>query len=199
MTMARADRWRRLHVATTASIVSVAVAGVLTGCSVTTQDRPVPIADDTPAYSSGEPGTSSTSSTVSAPIFLVRGGQLYRVERRVPRGEGLDGVLGSLEEGPDDFELFSGLRSALPAGGPHLRWRVSDGVAVIALPKDFAGLGIVEQVLAIGQIVYTATAINGIDAVQVTSGDRPVEVPVGTGELVSRPVTRDDFRAIAPR
>jgi spore germination protein GerM len=53
-------------------------------------------------------------------------------------------------------------------------------------------------VMAVGQIVYTVTAVEGVSAVELSVEGSVVDVPVDTGQLRSGPVTRSDYAAIAP-
>jgi spore germination protein GerM len=47
-------------------------------------------------------------------------------------------------------------------------------------------------------MVYTATAIAGVDGVRFEVAGEPAEVPRGDGTLTGRPVDRSDYQLDAP-
>jgi spore germination protein GerM len=59
-------------------------------------------------------------------------------------------------------------------------------------------LGGTEQLIALAEIVYTATARPGVGQVSFTLEGEPIEIPRGDGSLTSDAVTRGDYRELAP-
>lgn len=189
---------RRRRGRRTRCAVAVAVAAVLTGCSVQAQDHPVAL--PSAAAEVGTPSAgASAEATGEATIFLVRGVRLVRVHREVSDERGLAGILDALGRGATESEAAVGLQSALPSAAGHWKVSVRDGVATVQVPPGFEGLGLVDQILAVGQLVYTVTSVDGVDSLQFVDGDAVVDLPVGSGQLVSRPLVRGDFPDIAPR
>ena len=92
----------------------------------------------------------------------------------------------------------AGIRSALPLASTRLRGEVADGVARIELPTGFERISVHEQSLAMAQLVFTVTANSLATSVQLVQGSRPLPMPDPSGQLVTRPVTRNDYAAYNP-
>ena len=60
----------------------------------------------------------------------------------------------------------------------------------------FAALSGRGQLLAVAQLVWTATEVCCASGVQVLLDGRPAALPTDTG-LAERPVGRDDYRSVA--
>jgi spore germination protein GerM len=171
----------------------------VTACGVSAEHEPVALSSVSgvgPAH--GESGHHPQSVRQATTVFLVAGNRLAPVVRQVPIEAGVDGALRALESAPSAAEADRGLRTALPVGGGHLHARIGDGVAVVAVPTAYETLGLVQQVEAVGQIVYTVTAIDGITGVEFTEEGQLIDVPVDRGQLRNGPVTRLDYASIAP-
>jgi hypothetical protein len=84
----------------------------------------------------------------------------------------------------------------LHASTQRLRPR-QDSTIVVTLPPEFEGLTTADQVMAIAQLVIPH---QNSDAEQLgfSLAERHIEAPVGDGRLVARPVTRQDYRRVAP-
>ena len=132
-------------------------------------------------------------------VYLVNAeNRLVEVSKEVPfPGEAQD-TMRTLLEGPDTEDLEEGLISLIPPGtllldveGPV------DGVVTIDLtgnlPTEGEGLR-----LALAQIVYTVTAIQGVDRVLFELNGQPREVPDDTGETTAEPLGRGDFDQFRP-
>ena len=89
------------------------------------------------------------------------------------------------------------MRSALPTTAGVSATSVAGSLAHVDLAAAFVSTGTIEQVLAVAQIVYTVTALEGIDAVAFTLAGRPVEVPIGNGTLKDGALSRGDFSGVA--
>jgi hypothetical protein len=181
---------------------ALALAVVLAGCSVSPQDRPEQISLNTVTPPAATSSVTLIPVTTPGGVCLVQYGRLVWADRQVPYHHVLNGTLALLAKGPTAAEARQAIRSALPAGTTGLVAQVRGNVAMIAVPKGFDDLSASEQVLAVAQLTYTVTQIKGITALQLTVSGRPVSMPVesgGPGGLVPGPVTRADFRALAPR
>lgn len=69
----------------------------------------------------------------------------------------------------------------------------------MTLSGSFVDSPVREQILALSQIVYTATALDGIGGVEIWVDGGPAEVPTAQGSLKRGALTRADYAAIAPR
>jgi spore germination protein GerM len=193
-------------------VSALVVAGLaLAGCGVPTDrvpqslsQRDVPfnlLASDVVTTST----TFSSSPTALATIYLVAadpkaGGQdrLQPVDRLVPTPPTVEKVVRRLLSGPSDAEARRGLRTAVPAGTTILAAPVASGIATIDLSGAFArGTG-TEQIIALAQIVFTATSLPGVVGVRFTLEGRPTDVPAGDGSQTRAPLGRANFASYGP-
>jgi hypothetical protein len=131
-------------------------------------------------------------------VYLVRGERLARITRTVPPGAGLEPSFVGLAVPLTTSQAALGISSALPVAGMPLKGQVVDGVARIELPKGFERISVHEQSLAMAQLVFTVTANSLATSVQLVEGTRPLPMPSPSGQLISRPVTRQDYAAYDP-
>jgi len=178
----------------------LALTGLGAGCGVPLDDR----ADVTPGselpYELGaRPATDdSVAATGSGPalVFLLRDGSLVATPRNVSDPTDLNGLLGELTAPLSVAETNQGLRRAL--NDPDLVGKVSRtaNVATVELNASFDDLTPQEQVLALGQIVFTLTERDEVDRTRFTRDGEPLTVPTGSGTLTDAAVTRYDYRSL---
>ncbi|MDP2623698.1 MAG: Gmad2 immunoglobulin-like domain-containing protein [Actinomycetota bacterium] len=120
------------------------------------------------------------------------------------------GVMGYLLEGPDGLALpvvedvsieVPEFTSAIPMGVSLGDTFFSDstGVVEIGLSGDFvSGGGSASMRGRIAQVVYTLTAIEGVEGVRFFIDDVPTTVFGGEGVIVDDPATRDGFDDLLP-
>ena len=100
-------------------------------------------------------------------------------------------------QGPSAFEQYVGFGSVVPAGTELRSASVEDGLARLDLTSEFtAGDGTESMCMRVGQLVYTATALPNVDAVEVALEGQPVATLDGGGLAVAGPLTRDDWDAM---
>lgn len=170
---------------------------VVGGCTIGAQAEP----DLVVLPSSVAPATtgSPTGVPLSLQVYLVRGDRLQRVTRSVASGRGVDLALRALMAPLEPDELAAGLRTAVPMTTRTLTADVTDGgTARITVPPGFDRLSMGEQQVAMAQIVFTITADTLAGDVQLVNGSRVVAVPDSRGELVTHPVSRQDYSDLAP-
>lgn len=181
-------RWRALL------LVVVAVLGV--ACGVPAQDRPERLGDQGAVALIDTPPTSQPGA-MSLPVFFVRGERLVAVPRAVPEAT-LEATLRALFAGPSTEEAAAGLHSAV---GPSIRLgeaRVQGGLARVDLSSPFAQARSEDQVIAVAQLVFTATEVRGVEAVSITVDGEPIEIPTGDGGLTGGPLRRAHFPGLEP-
>jgi len=146
-----------------------------------------------PALAPREPGPSAPITEV--PVFLVQTEHLVKVVRRAALGD-LTGVLGRLLAGPKEEEFAAGIRTAI---GPQTELRSArlDGdTAIVDLSAAFVEVGGQEQILAVAQIVLTATSVPGILQVRFLLEGQAVDVPRADGTLTSEALRRGDYEGL---
>ena len=156
--MRRVDRF--------APITVVAIA-LVTGCGIRPDAAPrdIPIEDRSLPAS---PVSAAGASGGDARIYLLTPTEPRQV-RSVTRSTGTrDDLLAALVAGPTDGELSLPLSSALPVDLEVLSTRSVGSVLYVDLSSAIAELSGSGLTLAVAQIVFTATDIAGVDAVQLT-------------------------------
>jgi spore germination protein GerM len=112
---------------------------------------------------------------------------------REPGGSGAKAVLRSLVSGPNRAERADGIETAIPSGlafGTTLR---NDGTLTVDVGEGLDELDAVDLQFAVAQIVTTATAIDGVDQVEITVNGEDRSWPRGDGELTEQALTAYDF------
>lgn len=149
--------------------------------------------------------TPTSSTTVAAPrervaaeVFFLRDGRLESAGRQVTAPATIGTVLASLAQGPTAEERERGLTSAVNEGTRVLSAEVANGAAVVNVSDSFSRIGVRNQIMALAQIVYTATALTGVDRVQVMLDGEAVQVPRGDGTSAMTALRRADYPGFAP-
>jgi spore germination protein GerM len=138
-----------------------------------------------------------SAAAVKVEVFFLTGEHLVAKEREVAPVN-LRNVLLALLEGPTDEESKQGIRTAV-RGRDLLLSAIPDGsVAHVDLDSSFADVVKIDQVEALGQIVFSATGVPGIDSVVFSLDGRPVQSFREDGSLIDRPLQRSDFPLLFP-
>jgi len=147
--------------------ITVLAMALVTGCGIRPDAAPrdIPIEDRSLPAS---PISAAGASGGDARIYLLTPTEPRQV-RSVTRSTGTrDDLLAALVAGPTDSELSLPLSSALPAELEVLSTRSVGSVLYVDLSSAIAELSGSGLTLAVAQIVFTATDIAGVDAVQLT-------------------------------
>ncbi|MEU8223706.1 GerMN domain-containing protein [Kribbella sp. NPDC048915] len=191
-----------------ATIVLVAVAALLVGCGVPVQNEPSPIdpaAVPTRLHSPTSPRSAPPAATpgrATIQVVFVQKEQLVTLVRDASDpdpSDRLQTVIAALLAGPTAAEQANGLTSALP---PDLQLSVGaiEGTRLeLELSGETGGRSAAENVLAVGQIVLSVTAVPGIDEVTFSRDGKPVEALLADGALTGAPLKATDFAALRAR
>ncbi|HWC40174.1 MAG TPA: GerMN domain-containing protein [Acidimicrobiales bacterium] len=197
--MKPALRSRRADLA--AAATALVAAGSLVACGIPADSQPQALARKdipfdllAPSTTIAAPGTPGARVPIN--VYLVGITGLVPVSRGVRAPATLAEALNALLTGPTDAEVATGLRTAVSAQTSLSAGVVGFGVGTIDLGGTFGQVGGQEQILAVAQLVFTATSVPGIVKVQFTLGGRPVEVPAGDGTLTQGPLGRSDFPSL---
>lgn len=134
-----------------------------------------------------------------ATIWFLHGETLRATDREVA-GEGLAGHIRVLVSGPTAVQRSQGVGTAIPAGTRVRSVRVARGTATIDLTRRYeSGGGSLSMQARLAQLVWTATALPGIERVVLELDGRRVEAIGGEGLLVDRPQTRAMHTSLLPR
>jgi spore germination protein GerM len=184
----------------------VALTAVLLGggCAIAGEDRATTVAADEVPYGLLDPtataprGSRPSPGTARIEVCLLSADarRLVPVDRDAAGDRSIATVLTTLAEGPTTEETRTGLTTALPASDLIVSASLSRGVATVDLRASFKELTGRNQLLAIGQLVCTATAQPGIGRVSFTIDRSPINVPRGDGSLAEEPVSRDAYASL---
>lgn len=180
----------------TRTVVSmVAALLVLAGCSIqpdaAPSDLPAERAEVFGDLATGDEAAGTNRIYLLAPTDPEEAQRLRSVQRDVPNTP--ESVLSSLFAGPNAAERDTLLDTAIPADVELGGARQVGQLVTVDLNDVFNELTADGLRLAVGQIVSTATDIEGVETVQIRiDGERRVW-PLGNGELTERPLTRFDY------
>ena len=106
---------------------------------------------------------------ITQPVYIVDAtGHLSASSRIVPTPPSLASVLRELVIGPTDIEVSTGYTSALPKNLVILQAKVRRSVGYIALADPLSNLPRRQQVLALGQLVFTANDVGATKGIEIT-------------------------------
>jgi hypothetical protein len=176
-------------------IVAVLAACLLAGCGVPADSGPRALDRPQTAYGSGGPAPDEFGPAVER-LYLVRGGKLTRVLRRVPAARTPEQMVTDLLAGPTGEEQEDGLTSALSTMTVG-RTTIGQRRASVEI-DEVAGQGArSDEVLAYGQIVCSLTSQGAeVGTVAFTRGGKPLAVPRGDGSLSTQPLTVADYSSL---
>jgi spore germination protein GerM len=193
------------HVRRGLRVVALAVVTLgVVGCGIPTDDGPRAISRDNVPDDVVDDTTEATASqpTIAAPIYLIQSPddpRLVPVERRVPAGSPAAGpdpaaVLETLLRATaNPQERADGITNLIPqdtrlASQPEL----ARGTLVVDLTSEIFDVEGENQRAAFGQIVCTANALDGVDAVRFLVDGERRDVQRDSG-ATGGPVTCADY------
>lgn len=145
----------------------------------------------------------ATTTTTPADVPPSREAQLYFLdseERVAPLLREVDErspttVLTTLLD-TEAAEIQSGFSSAIPPDTNLLEASLEDGVLTVDLSEEFLSIEGERSIAAVAQIVYTATDLPEVDAVQFQVEGDPFVVSDETGAQQDGPVSRSDYDSL---
>lgn len=129
-------------------------------------------------------------------VYLVHDNSLVQVHRDLPSPPASGIIFGSLLGPVAEAEQRAGLRTAIPPDTRVIALNEDGSLLQIDLSREFASVGGEEEILAVAQIVLTASSIEGIDYVTFALDGVPTGVPVASGALSEEPVGAGDYATL---
>jgi spore germination protein GerM len=190
-------------------VAATATAVVLVACGVPVQEHPEqvdPAAIPSQLRSPSTPASEAPSATPGKPtvrVSFVREDRLVELVREATPSasttDRLNTVIQALLAGPADTEQAAGITSALPPGLTLSVIEVRGQLVVLDLAGDTQGRSTTENILALGQIVLSVTAVPTIDEVSFSRNGQPVEALLADGALTTDPLTAADYAGLRSR
>jgi spore germination protein GerM len=174
-----------------AALVSVAAAG----CSIQpdTAPRVIPPNDRVELNPLLAEGGEAAGTTRLYLVAASDGGEreLRAVARDVDATP--TAALQELLKGPNPPEVDGGLGTELPPGLSLLSARQAGSVLQVDVSEEILDLPAPGTILAVAQIVFTASQIDGVEQVRLRVNGNPRAWPDGRGELTTAPLTTYDY------
>lgn len=184
------------------ALPGLVVALLAAGCGINAESSPRNIPAQEVPFDLLAPTSSTVVSvpreTSTARIYLLSNGRLVTVSRQVASPSTLGTVMASLVQGPTPEEADRGLTSAVDRETRVLSAEIVNGTAVINLSEAFSRIGVRDQISALAQVVFTATALPDVSRVQVLLDGAKVLVPRADGTSTDAPLRRSDYSGFAP-
>lgn len=190
----------------TFAVLALVLAVLGSACGIQPDTSPRSLAADEVPYGLLDEGPPIPSPSTSVPevdrvnvaVYFLLGERLQPAARALPDPPSAARVLNTLLSGPTDEEAVSGLRTAINPTTQATVSRPANDIVAVDLTPDFTAVPGLEQRLAIAQIVFTATGVDGVSAVSFSIGGAPIGIPLPDGTVTAEPVTRDAFPNLAP-
>lgn len=170
----------------------VVVAGALVGCGVQPDAAPRDLPEEERTIALDVVPAGSDASGANR-IYLVAPGE-ERLLRSVPRQAATRAeLIEILLAGPNDDELAAQYSSYIPPSTELLSARTQGQVLTINLSGGITELSGTNLAQAVAQIVYTASELDGVEAVQLRVNDEELAWPKLSGETTSEPLRIYDY------
>ncbi|MGH8969283.1 MAG: GerMN domain-containing protein [Actinomycetes bacterium] len=193
--------------ALTGRALTVVVLTLLAGCGIPTDSEPRALDTADIPYDLLAPATPTADEAPSAPsavtgprlFFVTSRDEIKPVEASLPVGpprETLVGLMERLAAGPAPDQRADGLNTAIPPGIDLRVGSLRGRQVVIDLAGEASGPAGDQSIVAVAQIVLTATSQPAVDSVVLTREGRPIEATLADGELTSAPLTAGDFLSL---
>lgn len=170
---------------------------VAAACGIPVEADPEIVDVQIPPAGEGEVVEPGDLASVS--MYLVRNDALVHVTRDLPSPPSVTRIFDSLLAGVTEPERRANLRTAIPPGTSTIEVTEEGSILHIDLNREFAAVGGEEEILAVAQIVLTATSIEGVDLVAFRLDGVPTDVPVAGGALSVDPVGAADYAVLIAR
>ena len=189
-------RTRRSRTLRPVCVVLAVVLGAVGGCGIESDSAPRDVGANERSLT-GNAGSEGDEAGGTSRIYLVAPAEagdpslLRSTTRDVESGA--FPLITSLLAGPNEEELASRLVTNIPQETELLSTRSSGDVLFVDLSPEITELSGESLVLAVAQIVFTATEIDGVREVRLRVDGLDQRWPKGDGETIDGALTVYDF------
>jgi spore germination protein GerM len=177
---------------------AAACAALLAGCAIPTDNAPRDISDRDRADPVADNAATGAEGGKARVYLLVteegRGPVLVPVSRDVD--ENSRALITALLQGPTSAELAAQLRTALTSEVSLLSTRLDSGTLTLDFTRELAELSGNTLINALAQIVWTASQLDGVEALRILVEGNATAWPALSGELQSDLLTVFDYQGI---
>lgn len=178
-------------------IAAATAAFALPSCAISTEDVPRDIPVLQQVELGVDIGSEAGEAGGQARIYLLAPDAGGEATALVAAARDVDesplALLGALLAGPNDSELDSQLRTAIPEGTELRSAVLRGGTLVLDVSSSLLELSDDTLVTAIAQLVFTASEVAGVRSVRILVEGIDRQWPSASGELRARPLTVYDY------
>lgn len=181
-----------------AAALVLLVALAVGGCAVPTDESPRAVAEEYIPEQLVAAPTTTTAPSDGGPrveLFFVESVDGINELRREPAvledakpTTVVEALVASVPE-----ELPEGVTSSIPADTQVLGVTLEDGTLTVDLSEEFQTVSGEPLILAVAQIVFTASAMPAVEDVAFRIEGEPITVPDAEGTELDRPARRSDY------
>jgi spore germination protein GerM len=178
---------------------ALVVTALFAGCAIQSDASPrdIPVADrslsaDVPAEGGEAAGSTRVFLVGESDDSAARLRSVLRSVQPTPMA-----VMRELLKGPNATEAERGITSALPRDLVLLSARAGAGVMTVDVSAQLLDVPAAQLLLAIAQIVFTASELDGVREVRIRVDGTNRPWPDGEGELQTAPLTVYDYPGLA--
>ena len=176
----------------THATLALALAIIISACGIQTDSAPRDLPEDERSLVIAG-SSAGTDASGADRIYLVAPGE-ERLLRSVPRDAALrEDLIKILLLGPNPEEIEDQFSSFIPPATELLSARSNGQILILDLTSEISELTGQSLSQAIAQIVYTATEIDGIKAVQLKVNGAEVAWPTTNGDTTKDPLHIYDY------
>jgi spore germination protein GerM len=184
-----------------AAILVVTAAIALSSCGIAADSAPHIVNKNSVPFGLLRPSPTTTQATPPGEyvtIYLEGAKHLVAVSRNLPAPVTVAAVLHALGDGPTSLQAAHGLQSPISTASPITLWRARRTTVTVSVSSTFTKLAEEDQTIAVAQLVYTLTALPGVESVKVRIAGKRAKVPTAKGTLSGGPLQRSAYATLAP-
>ena len=181
-----------IHRRVVIAVVAIVVAASVTACGVQPDASPRDLPETEQAVEVADE-TANIDASGADRVYLIGPGE-ERLLRSVQRDAvSVEELMEILLLGPNQEEVQAQFNTSIPSGTELIDTRTQGQVLTVDLTEEILDLDRQNLTRAVAQIVYTATELAGIEAVQIEIAGVRLSAPTADGDDTTDPLRVYDF------